>query len=30
MDAAADYEGPAPGDSREIWDPWRKLREWRA
>jgi acetyl/propionyl-CoA carboxylase alpha subunit len=32
MDAAAveDYERPAPGESREVWDPWRKLREWRA
>jgi acetyl/propionyl-CoA carboxylase alpha subunit len=32
MDAAEgeDYERPAPGKSREAWDPWRQLREWRA
>jgi acetyl/propionyl-CoA carboxylase alpha subunit len=32
MDAAAgeDYERRAAGESREAWDPWRQLREWRA
>jgi 3-methylcrotonyl-CoA carboxylase alpha subunit len=32
MDASDgnDYERLAPGESREIWDPWRQLQEWRA
>jgi acetyl-CoA/propionyl-CoA carboxylase biotin carboxyl carrier protein len=32
IDAAEgeDFQRLPPGESREVWDPWKQLRQWRA